>query len=146
MQPFYAQSVAGLSAFDLSKFSDEERQSASRLLDEATKDLKSGKLDDSVLKLIESYAIYPDPEVALAIGIVFDKKGEKKQAVQWYSDFLEETKNQQKWAKFVETVQERIQKLQSTNWILPVALGSAALLVVFGLMRKSNPSLARARS
>ena len=144
MQPFYAQAVAGLSAFDKSKFSAEEKKTAETLAGEGLVLIKSGKVDDGLLKLIEAYATYPDPVGAAIIAAIFDEKGEKKQALQWYFDFLEETKNDQSFAATAAKVKERIQALQSSNWILPVALGSAALLVVFALMKKSNPSVARA--
>jgi len=142
MQPFYAQAVAGLSAFDKSKFSDEEKKRARILADEGVNLWKSEKGEEGVLKLIESYATFPDPGVALLIAGFFDQKGEKKQALSWYFDFLEE--NDPAYARFFDRVKERIYALQRTNWILPVAIGSAALLVVFAFMKKSSPSVARA--
>jgi tetratricopeptide (TPR) repeat protein len=152
MQPFYAQAVAGLSAYDKSKYNDEQREAA-RLGYEKARELSlQGKWKEAIAVLKISYAIVPAPLAMYAFGTYYQATQDLPSSLYWYEKFLEEAPNSKATAGndvLITSATNQIALLKrevgkATNWVVPAVIGSAAFIVVLALVKSRGASMAEA--
>jgi tetratricopeptide (TPR) repeat protein len=149
MQPFYAQAVAGLSAYDISKCSEADKKRVSDLFYQALALQDAGKRHEAIAIYLKAYDICPAPNVAIKLGDNFDSLGDSKSAVRWFRLYIEGTTENEKNRGFRDYAAARIDQLtakssEKTNWLVPMVLGTSAFLVVIALMKNRGQSLAEA--
>lgn len=149
MQPFYAQAVAGLSAYDISKCSDSDKKKVSDLFYGALLLQDAGKRREAITIYLKAYDICPAPNVAIKLGDNFDSLGDSGSAVKWFRLYLEGTDENEKNRGFRDYAAERIRQLATetsvkSNWLVPAVIGSAAFLLVLALVKSRGASMAEA--